>query len=47
MNGKVIWVRENYIDKWDTYRGVEYNYADINWPALHTNCRCTLLPVIQ
>lgn len=46
MDWKVLWLRENYVNKWDTHRWIEYDYADVNWPALHPNCRCTLLPVL-
>jgi len=47
MDWKTIWLRDNYIKKWETYRDVKYDYADIKWPALHVNCRCNLLPVVK
>lgn len=40
MHGKVLSIRENYADKEET------GYADVPGPALHPNCRCTLLPVL-
>lgn len=45
LHGKTIGLRDNYIDKGEKYRGISYDYADVNGPALHTNCRCTILPV--
>lgn len=45
MHGKTIGLRENYINKGEKYRGITYDYADVNGAPLHVNCRCTILPV--
>lgn len=47
MHWKTIWLRENFINKGEEVRGVVYDYADVAWPSLHPNCRCTLLPIVK
>lgn len=47
LHGKVISLWDNFINKWDTYRGIVYDYSNVTWAPLHVNCRCTLLPVIE
>lgn len=46
MNGKIIWLDDNYFEKWDTYNWLKLDYRPINWPTLHPRCRCDLLPVL-
>lgn len=55
MDGKQIDLGENYFDEGDTIIGtndkgkkvrLKVGIADIQYPPLHPNCRCTLIPVI-
>ena len=52
MNGKIVSLDENYFDEGDEFspRGTEkpmdIGYADVGEPPLHTNCRCTTIPVL-
>lgn len=46
MDGKVIPLGNNYFNKGDTFEGLDFDYEAINFPPLHVNCRCTLIPVI-
>jgi hypothetical protein len=47
MHWKVISLDENFVNKGDTWAWVKIDYSDVDWPPLHPNCRCTLLPVIE
>jgi len=51
MNGKKLKLGGNYFKKGDTFRGdnfdVNLDYENIAGPPLHTNCRCTLVPVVR
>lgn len=47
MMWKTVWLDKNFFNKGDTFNGLKLDYADVDWPALHPNCRCTLLPVIR
>lgn len=46
MNGKTTSIREDFLKKGDSVAGFNVDYQNIQWPALHPQCRCTLLPVI-
>lgn len=50
MDGKVVGIKENFINLGDSVEGKEggtysVDYAAVNYPPLHPNCTCTLLPV--
>ena len=51
MHWKTIWLKETFFKNWETIRvdndSVTLDYWDINWPALHTSCRCDLIPIVN
>lgn len=52
MNWKIIWLWENYFDKWNVLIGADWHemkldYSATPFPPLHPNCRCVILPVIK
>lgn len=52
MNWKIIWLGENYFEKWDVLIGAEWwelklDYSDVPYPPLHPNDRCVILPVVE
>ncbi len=53
MNGKIVSLEDNYFDVGDEFnpekaeRPLDIDYADIGEPPLHTNCRCTTIPVLK
>ena len=51
MNGKKLKLGGSYFKKGDTFQGdgfdVNLDYEDIAGPPLHSNCRCTLVPVVS
>lgn len=52
MNGKIIGLDDTFFDKGDTFRGreggeLDLSYDDTDFPPLHVNCRCTVIPIIQ
>ena len=52
MNWKIIWLWENYFDKWNVLIGangheLKLDYSATPYPPLHCNCRCVILPVIE
>ena len=52
MNWKIVWLWENYFDKWDVLIWVnggemKLDYSATPYPPLHCNCRCVILPVIE
>ncbi len=51
MNRKTISLGKSWYKKGDAMIGIdgsrlEFSYEDIDHPPLHTNCRCTLIPVL-
>jgi len=47
MNGKTMALNKNYFNKGDKFMGIHFDYDSIQYPPLHCNCRCTLLPVVK
>jgi len=55
LHGKTVWVEENFFNQGDTYTypngdkesTVKFDYDNVESPPAHTNCRCTLIPVIK
>lgn len=52
MNWKIVWIDENYFDKWNVLIGANWHelkldYSATPYPPLHPNCRCVILPVIE
>lgn len=55
MNGKVIPVGGTYFEQGskmtlqigDKLRSMTFNYGKVDFPPLHCNCRCCLLPVME
>jgi hypothetical protein len=52
MNWKIVWIDENYFDKWNVLIGADWHelkldYSATPYPPLHPNCRCVILPVIE
>jgi len=52
LEGKIVQVESNFFEQGDTWQGdadkpLDIDYADVGAPPLHSNCRCTLLPVIK
>jgi SPP1 gp7 family putative phage head morphogenesis protein len=51
MNGTIVWLDTSYIDNGETMDGgdewsMKIDYGNVDYPPLHCNCRCTILPVI-
>jgi len=46
MNGKTLGLGKDYFKQGDSFHGVSLNYEDISGPPLHSNCRCTIVPVV-
>lgn len=51
MQGQIVGLNKKYFDKGDVFEGddgqtINLDYADVQGPALHANCRCVLLPVL-
>jgi hypothetical protein len=52
MNGKIIWLKEDFFKKWSEYVGangwvLKLDYESVKWAPLHPRCRCTLLPILK
>ena len=48
MNWKTVWLKTDFFKKWEVAPwGLKLDYMNIDGPSLHTNCRCTLLPIIN
>lgn len=52
MDGKTIALGDTFFDKGDSLTGsaggiFNFDYEDIEFPPLHSNCRCTIVPVIN
>lgn len=47
LHGKVIPLTENFFKKWDEFKWIKFDYRDINGPACHPQCRCTLLAILK
>mgnify|MGYP003145072102 CR=1 FL=1 len=46
MNGKTLKLGKNYFDQGAKFGRIHLDYEDIAGPPLHSNCRCTLVPVV-
>jgi SPP1 gp7 family putative phage head morphogenesis protein len=52
LNGETIKINDNFFNRGDKYRGDDGNlmtidYESVNYPPLHPNCRCTIIPVVK
>lgn len=48
MHGKIVKLKDNFFNKWQTAPwGLKLDYENVEWPPLHPNCRCTLIPIIK
>lgn len=51
LNGRIIDLRQDFFKKGDTFEAggkvTKLDYSNTPYPPLHSNCRCTLLPVIK
>jgi SPP1 gp7 family putative phage head morphogenesis protein len=52
MDGKIVDLGGSYFDKGDEYTGsnggtLKLDFESIETPPLHSNCRCTILPVLE
>lgn len=52
LDGKTVGLSHNFFDKGDELHGAEggsmsLDYEDVGYPPLHSNCRCTIIPVIK
>lgn len=47
MDGKIIGLDDSYFSQGDSIGSLSLDYEDVDYPPLHPNCRCVLLPVIQ
>ncbi len=52
MEGQTINLGDTFFDKGDSLEGknggtFDFGYEDIEFPPLHANCRCTIVPVIN
>jgi len=49
LDGKIVGVSDSYFDKGDTFKGnqggvLDLDYGDVEYPPLHVNCRCAIVP---
>ena len=51
MDGKIVELDDDYFDKGDEYKvgdnSLNLDYDDVGEPPLHSNCRCTIIPIIK
>ncbi len=52
MDGKTIPLGNTFFQKGDSFEGkdggtLDLSYENINFPPLHPNCRCTVVPIIK
>ena len=52
MDGKTIALGDNFFDKGDKFTGQEggkldLSYGSVEFPPLHVNCRCTIVPIVK
>lgn len=52
MNWKIVWLEEKYFDAnetmvWSDGGKISFDYWSVEYPPLHCNCRCVILPVIE
>lgn len=52
LDGKTISLGDNFFNKGDTVTGsdnstFDLNYEDVEFPPLHPNCRCTVVPIVK
>ena len=52
MDGKIVGLKQNYFIEGEELTGsgggkMKLDYEDVDTPPLHSNCRCTLLPVLK
>jgi len=52
MNGRVVGLKDPYHKFNEKFQGVDggvlrFNYTEIQYPPLHPNCRCTIIPVVS
>lgn len=51
MNGKTMGLGQNFFALGETMRvgdrEMHFDYDDVQYPPLHSNCRCTLLPIVM
>lgn len=47
MHWKRIWLKDNFLNKWDTFHWLKLDYEDVKTAPLHTNCRCSLIPITE
>lgn len=46
MDGKIVEIDDEFLQEGDTIGGLTLDYGDIEYPPLHNNCRCTIIPII-
>jgi len=52
LDGKTISLGDRFFDKGDKVEGndgskFDLNYEDVEFPPLHPNCRCTVVPIVK
>lgn len=47
LDGKVITLGDSFFKKGDTIGDISLDYEDIDYPPLHPNCRCTIVPIVE
>lgn len=52
MDGREVSLGGSFFDKGDTFRGLDggtlnLNYESVDFPPLHPNCRCTVVPIVK
>jgi len=53
LNGKIVSLEDNYFNQGDSFkptgaeRPLNIDYSNVGEPPLHTNCRCTTIPVLK
>lgn len=47
MDGKEIDLGDSFLKEGDTIGKLTMNYGDVDYPPLHPNCRCTVVPVVS
>lgn len=47
LDGKTIDLGDSFFKKGDTIGDLVLDYGDVDYPPLHANCRCTVVPIVS
>ncbi len=46
MDGKIVELDNDFLKDGDKIGGLTVDYGDVEYPPLHVNCRCTIVPIV-